>query len=68
MNDSAAAKTNSVQTMWINTDLVDLVETNNPHEVTTDASGYADLKAPAQGYRIYAPTNVLDQVNNWERP
>ncbi len=60
--------TNSVQTKWISTTLVDLVATNSPHQITTDANGYASLIAPALGYRIYAPTNVLQQVNNWVGP
>jgi alpha-amylase len=65
MNDSSTIKSNSVQTMWINTDIIDLVDTNSPHQVTTDGSGYAYLEAPGEGYRIYAPTNVMEQVNNW---
>jgi hypothetical protein len=30
--------------------------------VTTDGDGHATLGAPPRSYRIYAPTNILAQV------
>lgn len=64
MNDSLSSSNISVQTQWASTTLVDLVDTNSPDQVTTDGSGFATLGAPAQRYRIYAPTNALNEVNN----
>jgi alpha-amylase len=52
----------SVQTPWLDTALIDLVTGNTNTLVTTDGDGYATLGAPPRSYRIYAPTNILTQV------
>lgn len=64
LNDSSSTRTNSFQTSWINTLIVDLVATSGtPHSVTTDASGGMALSMPPRSYRIYSTTNALNEVN-----
>ena len=64
INDSSTTRTNSLQTSWINTYIVDLVATSGtPHSVTTDASGSMTLAMPPRSYRIYSTTNALNEVN-----
>ena len=64
INDSSTTRTNSLQTSWINTYIVDLVATSGtPHSVTTDASGGMTLAVPPRSYRIYSTTNALNEVN-----
>ena len=42
---------NTVNTGWANTNLVDFINTNVT--VQTDGSGNAALSAPARGYRVF---------------
>ena len=52
LNDHAtSALSNTVNTGWANTNLVDFINTNVT--VTTDGSGNATLHAPARGYRVF---------------
>ncbi|MBU1693137.1 MAG: DUF1939 domain-containing protein [Verrucomicrobia bacterium] len=61
LNDnSSETLSHSVETPWANTKIVDLV--SGTAEVTTEANGSAYLGALPRGYRIYAPTNILQQV------
>lgn len=64
INDSSGTRTNTLQTSWISTYIVDLVATSGtPHSVTTDASGGMSLAMPPRSYRIYSTTNALNEVN-----
>lgn len=64
INDSSGTRTNTLQTSWISTYIVDLVATSGtPHSVTTDASGGMALSMPPRSYRIYSTTNALNEVN-----
>jgi len=65
MNDATTARTNSIQTSWISTELFDLVETNGtPDKITTDPTGGVSITIPGETYRIYSTTNALEKVNN----
>ena len=64
INDASTAKTNAIQTAWVNTVLVDLVATNGtPNSVTSSPSGSVTITMPGRSYRIYATTNALNEVN-----
>jgi alpha-amylase len=65
INDSSSIRTNTIQTTWYNTVLIDLVATNgSPHSVTSSPAGAITLAVPPQSYRIYSTTNALNEVNN----
>jgi alpha-amylase len=65
INDASSTRTNTIQTTWFNTPLVDLVATNgSPDSVTTGPSGTVTITMPAESYRIYSTTNALNEVNN----
>lgn len=65
MNDASTTRTNTIQTTWFSTQLVDLVTTNGAlNTVTTSSSGTVTITMPAESYRIYSTTNALNEVNN----
>ncbi len=65
INDASTTRTNTIQTSWFSTQIVDLVATNGaPNSVTTDSNGSVTITMPAASYRIYSTTNALNEVNN----
>ena len=65
INDASSTRTNTIQTTWYSTQLVDLVVTNgSPDTITTSSSGTVALTMPPQSCRIYSTTNALNEVNN----
>jgi alpha-amylase len=65
INDSTSTLTNTIQTTWFNTVLVDLVSTSgSPHSVTSSLYGVATFAIPPETCLIYATTNALNEVNN----
>jgi len=64
INDASTTRTNTIQTTWFSTQLVDLVATNGaPDTVTTGPTGTVTNIMPGETYRIYSTTNALSEVN-----
>jgi len=64
INASSSSQTRTIETSWLNTQLVDLVQTSgSPDTVNSDSSGNVSITIPAESYRIYSTTTALNVVN-----